>query len=106
MLTALSRGSAGGAGATFRVAMFGRLAGGAGGAFLAFAAAAAADPFVAGAGAGDGVDLATGGAGGGAGFGAGATCSSRYASGAQPCIDVVMFIHSHHPARLASVVHV
>lgn len=93
MLTALSRGIAGGAGATFRAAMFGLLAGGAGGAGLDFAAAAVAAPFVAGV----GVGRATGGAGGGAGFGAGAACSSRYASGAQPWIDVVIFIQSHHP---------
>lgn len=91
MLTALSRGSAGGGGATFREAMFGLLAGGAGGAGLAFAAAAAAAPFAA------DVGREAGGAGGGAGFGAGAACSSRYASGAQPCTDVVRFIHSHQP---------
>lgn len=107
MLTALSRGSAGGGGATLREAILGRFAGGAGGAGLAFAAAAAAGPFAAGAGAaagvGDGVGLATGGAGGGAGLDAGATCSSRYASGAQPCTEVVMFIHSHQPAWLAYV---
>lgn len=73
MLTALSRGAGGGAGATFRAAMFGRLAGGAGGAGLALAAAVVAEPFV----AGTGLDRAEGGAGGGAGLGAGATCSSR-----------------------------
>lgn len=73
MLTALSRGAGGGAGAAFRPAMLGRLAGGAGGAALAFAAATVADPFT-------GVGLArgaTGGGGGGVGFGAGAACSSR-----------------------------
>lgn len=99
ILTVLSRGSEGGGGAIFRVAMLGRFAGGAGGAGLALAAAAAAvAPFVDGTGAATGVGLAVGGAGGGAGLGAGAACSSRYASGAQPCTEVVMFIHSHHPA--------
>jgi hypothetical protein len=92
MLTALSRGAGGGAGTALRAAMFGRFAGGAGGAGLVLAAAAA--PLVAGA----GVDLgAVGGGGGGAGFGVGATCSSRYASGVQPCAEVVMFMHSHQP---------
>jgi hypothetical protein len=79
MLTALSRGARGGAGAVFRPAMLGRFAGG-GGAGLAFAAATVADPFV-----GAGLDRgAVGGGGGGVGRGAGGTCSSRYASGVQP----------------------
>lgn len=74
ILTALSRGAGGGAGAAFRPAMLGRFAGGAGGAGLALAAAAVAAPL----GTGDGVDRAAGGGGGGAGLGAGAaTCSSR-----------------------------
>lgn len=97
MLTALSRGAAGGAGATFRAAMFGLLAGGAGGAGLAFAAAAVAAPFVAGV----EVGLAMGGAGGGAGLGAGTACSSRYASGAQPWTEVVVFKQSHHPELIS-----
>ena len=96
MLTALSRGAGGGAGATFRAAMFGLLAGGAGGAGLAFAAAAVAVPFVAGV----GIGRATGGAGGGAGLGAGAACSSRYASGAQPWMDVVGLMQSHQPRHV------
>ena len=91
MLTALSRGAGGGVGTALRAAIFGRFAGGAGGAGLALAAAAA--PLVAGA----GVDLGAAGGGGEAGFGVGATCSSRYASGVQPCAEVVMFIHSHQP---------
>ena len=73
-LTALSRGAGGGAGAVFRPAMFGRFAGGAGGAGLALAAAAAPAPF----GIGLGVDRGAAGGGGGAvGLGAGAACSSR-----------------------------
>lgn len=73
MLTALSRGAGGGAGAVFRPAMLGLLAGGAGGAGLALAAAVAA-PFDTGLGAARG---ATGGGGGGVGLGAGVACSSR-----------------------------
>lgn len=76
MLTALSRGAGGGAGAVFRPAMLGLLAGGAGGAGLALAAAAAPTP--APLGIGLGVERgAAGGGGGGAGLGAGAACSSR-----------------------------
>lgn len=96
MLTALSRGAGGGAGAVLLPAMLGRLAGGAGGAGLALAAAAVAAPLVAGTGLARG---AAGGGGGGVGLGAGAgaACSSRYASGVQPCTDVAVFIHNHQP---------
>lgn len=99
MLTALSRGAGGGAGAALRPAMLGRLAGGAGGAglALAFAAAAAPAPFVTGLGVARG---AVGGGGGGVGRGAAATCSSRYASGVHPWADVVMFMQSHHPKSM------
>lgn len=72
-LAVLSRGAGGGAG--LRPAMLGRLAGGAGGAGLVFAAAAAPAPFVLELGVDRG---AAAGGGGGAGLGvAAATISSR-----------------------------
>jgi hypothetical protein len=99
ILTALSRGAGGGAG--FLPAIFGRLAGGAGGAGLALAAAAVAAPLM----EGTGLALAAaGGGGGGAGLGVGAACSSRYAWGVQPWTEVVMFIHNHQPRSISFVV--
>lgn len=92
MLTALSRA---GAARGFRPATLGRLAGGAGGAGFAFAAATDAAPLAVAADLG-----AVGGGGGGAGFGAAATCSSRYAWGAHPWTPVVGFSQSHHPEEL------
>lgn len=97
MLVTLSRGAAGGG----SLRPMGRLAGGAGGGGLAFAAAPTPEamrPVPLGVAVLDCIGGARGG-GGATGAGAAATISSRYDWGAQPWALVFMFMQSHQPVK-------